>query len=355
MKLTVLRSEAGTPGTRAASLADAHGPALLAGAAGYLDFFVEIGLSAAEVRTTALQTLEALEAWRPALAAEQRELAASLGAEPWQLAAVNARTEILATAGLSAHECSTIVHAPLDAPGWSMQTWDWHADLAPEGLLWSFVSDSGRRVKTFTEFGAQAKIGVNDAGIGVHFNILSHADDGGAGQVPVHSVARAVLDEAESLLDAQAIVESAPLSASTAFTVMSREPGATRVMSLEASPKGVGIVRPDPEGWLVRTNHFLDPRLADGDASAPDSRTVDRLARLEEVRGTSAADAAARASALHGPRGEGALLTFAADPTAPRRSRWSTLLTIGIDVADSVLEACPHPPAEAARASFSRI
>jgi isopenicillin-N N-acyltransferase-like protein len=50
------------------------------------------------------------------------------------------------------------------------------------------------------------KIGVNNHGVGVHLNILHHGADGGPIAVPVHVLARAVLDGASGLGEALAIV-----------------------------------------------------------------------------------------------------------------------------------------------------
>lgn len=102
----------------------------------------------------------------------------------WTIAALNARTEILAEAGAPrAGECSTLVHSGTRTTGG--QCWDWHEELA---AAWHIQTVSGgtRNVAGITEYGILAKIGVNDAGVGVLFNILGHWDDAATG-VPVHS------------------------------------------------------------------------------------------------------------------------------------------------------------------------
>lgn len=135
----------------------------------------------------------------------------------WTIAALNARTEILAEAGAPrAGECSTLVHSGTRTTGG--QCWDWHEELA---AAWHIQTVSGgtRNVAGITEYGILAKIGVNDAGVGVLFNILGHWDDAATG-VPVHLVARHVLGTAGSFEEAVGILTGAPVSASTVMTVV---------------------------------------------------------------------------------------------------------------------------------------
>ena len=51
----------------------------------------------------------------------------------------------------------------------------------------------GHWVKTFSEPGMPAKIGLNSAGLSINFNILHHTADSALGGVPVHVVARRIL------------------------------------------------------------------------------------------------------------------------------------------------------------------
>lgn len=334
----------------------AHAAQLRESARLYLGFFDLLGLGREGARDIAERSLAALVAWRPALARELLATAEAAGLEPWRLAMVDARTEVLAAAGHAAPECSTLVHAPGAGPVWSMQTWDWHGELVPAGLVWSLRGVTGRRIVTFTEFGAQAKIGVNDAGVGVHFNILSHASDGGGDGVPLHSVARAILEEATTVEEAVAIVRSAPLAASSAFTVVGATGSArSSAVSIEASPAGVAAIAPDDDGWLLRTNHFLDPVLARGDTIPADSATRARLERLTAARGDLRGSIRRRSAALYGPDGEGAVLCFRPDPAAAPPDRWETLLTVGIEPAVPELLASPRAPDRAARTGFRRF
>ncbi len=177
-----------------------------------------------------------------------------------------------------------------------MQNWDWYAAMADNWLQWTIPHPDGRMVTTVTEYGVVGKIGINGRGLGTMFNILHHRDDGiGAVGVPVHVVARRILDTATDVADALRICESAHatgLSASTSITIVDRR---TAVMA-ELWPGGVGRVDPDRDGLLMRTNHFLSSPACAGDTGPDsDSDTLQRYAYLRDRLG-------GRAESSTGPR-----------------------------------------------------
>ncbi|MDP5226461.1 MULTISPECIES: C45 family peptidase [Arthrobacter] len=324
----------------------------------YLQHFEDLDIPAETVRRIAETSHRALADWAPGLAAETEAIADSAGLELWTLAAVGARTEILAAAPPRLEgECSTAVLTREDRAPETLQTWDWHDFLVPDGLLLDFATETGRRVKMFTEFGTAAKIGVNDSGLGLHFNILSHSSDSDAGGVPVHAIARRILEEASTVEEATAIAGSATVSASTVFTVFAQtHDGGSRAASLELSPAGLAAVRPDEDGWLFHTNHFLDPELSVGDAARAESTTVERFQHLNAVRETLAGLAPVdRARAACGTDGSGAAICMVPDSTKPRIDQWGTLLTIGVDVAGFGLDYFAGRPDQAAEHGLARF
>jgi isopenicillin-N N-acyltransferase-like protein len=302
---------------------------------GYAELFDAYGATAARVRSYADKALGGTAEWAPALAAEMAGIAAGAGLADWQIGAVNARTEILAALdAVGEGECSTAVVLPADgAPPRTVQTWDWHPHLREVPVLWAYEPRRGRTVRTFTEFGVLGKIGVNTAGLGVHFNILRHASDSAEIGVPVHLVARRILDEATTVDEAVALARSARPSASTAITVVTADAAAT----LELCPDGVAVVAPD--GVLLHTNHFLDPALAVGERLAVERPlTIDRLAHLHDhADGLAALDVTARAETLlsHGP--DQAPVCAHPDPAAALHERWETVATISLDLEAAAL------------------
>nr|WP_240979536.1 C45 family peptidase [Streptomyces sp. HNM0574] len=318
----------------------------------YTRHFAVLGIAEPRVRELALRSHESLRAWAPELAAESDACADAAGVERWRVAAVGARTEVLA--GKDARgECSTVVFgAGHGAAPQTMQTWDWHASLVPDGLLHRYTPRPGHTVALFTEFGAPGKIGVNSAGLGVHFNILFHRSDSDAGGVPVHAIARRVLDEAETLDQAVDLVATARVSASTALTVVT----AAGTASLELSPAGMAVVPADADGRLLHTNHFLDAGLAAGDVAPEDTVTAQRLAHLKTVTPAAPAlPAAARARALCGDAGADAVVCLRPDPAKPPHEQWGTLLTIGLDLDACALDHTTGTLHEASRHGFDRF
>lgn len=316
----------------------------------YLDFFPRLGIPAERVRRIGDASLVALEHWAPELAEEIRGAAAGAQLPLWQLACLNARTEILATAPASKEgECSTTVYAPAGEPApLTLQTWDWHDSLVPDGLIMRLSTHRGMAVKLFTEFGMLGKIGVNSAGLGLHFNILHHASDNDMAGVPVHAVARRLLEEAGSVAEAIALARSARVSASTVLTVFScNDESPARAVSIELSPAGVGLVYPDAAGWILHTNHFVEAGLSQDERTPDVSTTYARYAHLQAVkRDMGSADIATRAAAMCGPAGAAAPICFHPDMTMPDTERWETLLTIGIDTAHRQLLYAEGNPAD---------
>ena len=308
----VVRSTQTDPHERGRALGTAAREGVLRCWAGYERLFEVWG---ADVREIAEVTLERTRAWAPNLAAEIAGIGAGAGLETWQIAALNARTEILAR---GRGECSTVVL--LGSPPRTLQTWDWHEHLHDVKFVWD--TDG---VRTFTEYGIVGKIGVNSAGLGVHMNILHHASDGGGDGVPVHIVARRILDEATTVEEAAEIARSAHVCASTVLTAVDRMSAAC----LELCPDGLAEIHPK-DGVLLHTNHFLDAELANGeDNRAEDPGSWDRLEalrqRVDELR---TAPDLSHAMNLHD-----APVCCHPEPGAPFGERYATLATISLDVA----------------------
>ena len=326
----------------------------------YFDFFATLGIAPQKIRDVAEQSHAALHAWCPALAKEAEGWAAGAGIKTWELSVVNARTEILAAAPrkVGSHECSTAVYAPARASApETIQTWDWHDHLAPDGLLLELTPSPGRITKTFTEFGTLGKIGVNSEGLGLHFNILAHSTDDDSAGVPVHAIARRILDEASTIDQAIAIASSARVSASTVFTVFTATADTTstprRAASIEVSPAGTAVVDAGSDGWLLHTNHFLDPVLSEEDAIDDAALSPQRLAHLGRVRtelaGLGISD---RARQFCSSEGASSVVCFHPDASAPLHEQWRTLLTISIDTGDCSLNYAAANPADATRDGF---
>ena len=232
---------------------------------------------------------EAIESLAPMQAEEIRGIADGSGRPVHEIAAVNARTEILAAAdpALAVTECSAVVSIPPGRSPFAVQTWDWYHAMSDGWFHWRIPHPDGRVVETVTEFGMLGKIGVNGYGVAVMLNMLHHRNDAarvaeGTIGYPVHLLSRRILDEAQTFADAWEIAQ-APTSASTSLTVLDRAGDAA---TIELFPGGPG--RLDPlDGVLVRTNHFVSPEGEDGciAATISDSSTTRRKKLVEAFAG----------------------------------------------------------------------
>ncbi|MFJ3669512.1 C45 family autoproteolytic acyltransferase/hydrolase [Streptomyces sp. NPDC090106] len=270
------------PRARGAEFGETWRERVTATADAYRELFARGGIH--DLTAPGARALAAVEEWAPYLAAEIRGIADGAALPAETVAAVNARTELLASTRTGG-ECSTIVALrDGDDEPVAAQNWDWYAGHAANWLEWEIPHADGRRTTTLTEFGIVGKIGVNDRGVACLFNILHHRADTGAHGVPVHVVARRLLDEADTVTDALRIIGRAATGASTTITVVGGRGAGRSAVAAELWPGGPGHVLPDPDGLLLHTNHFLSRPGAHGDT---EPRTdPDTLVRYEVLRRT---------------------------------------------------------------------
>ena len=313
--------------------------------ADYRWLFDAAGLCDDVVRTVAEASQKELAGWAPDLAREVEGIAAGSGLEPWEAGALTARTEIVVRgriAGLS--ECTTACWLPASGPARAVQTWDWIPRIT-EFTVRRHVSQSGLTVVAFAENGVLAKLGVNSARVGVLFTLLCHASDGSRDGVPVHAVVRRVLDTARTVDDAVEVVRSAPLAASAAMTVLHHDGDRTTGVVVEMSPDGVAVREPE-HGFLLHTNHFLDPALAAGDRLVPiGDDTVPRMAWLREHRDVlRGRDRTGVVRNLVSHWADGAPICAHPRAEAEETNRWETKVTFALDLETPALALHPGGP-----------
>ncbi|MFJ6886281.1 C45 family autoproteolytic acyltransferase/hydrolase [Streptomyces californicus] len=304
------------------------------------------GISTAQVRQDAERALDTIGAFRPAAHAEIEGIARGAGVEQWRVAALNARTEILArSAAVPPGECTTIVRCDPGGEGaprtFGVQTWDWHVELS---ALWHTLESRGgaHDVVGLTENGILGKMGVNSAGLALHFNILGHVRDG-IGGIPMHVLAAIVLEEAGSVAEAVEIVRGAPLASSGSFALFDE----TDAVLLDLSPVGVFEMRPE-HGTLLRTNHFLTPAPGEGEKTwlyQPDSgQRYDFVrARLASWQPPTTVDdlAACLVTGEDEPP-----VTCLPELDKPLGQRWASLATIALEPATRTARILDGTPAD---------
>ncbi|MFI6638849.1 C45 family autoproteolytic acyltransferase/hydolase [Streptomyces sp. NPDC050504] len=314
------------------------------------------GIGPATVTDDAHRTLDAVDAFRPALREQMEGIAQGAGVDPWRVAALNARTEILARSrAVPPGECSTVVRRMPTADGdvthIGVQTWDWHVELGP---YWHTLHSLGgtHSYAGITEHGILAKIGVNSAGLALHFNILGHRDDR-VGGIPVHVLAALVLEEADDADHALHLLRDAPIASSGSFMLFD----ARRALLLDISPEGIFEAPRATGGTHLRTNHFLTPAPARHEKSwlyQPDSgeryaflrdRLVRDAADADEAGAGSATDADALLRLLVTGPGEPPV-TCVPDMNSPLGQRWASLATVALDPAARTARVLDGTPAE---------
>lgn len=335
MSVSIAVSGSTDPRTRGLDLGRQWRAEIAATWESYDRLFSVHGIDLDLARDIALRTMDAVVEWSPSHADEVLSIAEGAGLEPWHLAALNGRSEILTRSKLEfPGECSTVVHLAEEGPPQTIQTWDWQSEMCEVKLVWRYDSRPGWTVKTFTEFGVLGKLGVNSAGLGLHFNLLQHTADGEGVGIPVHLIARRVLDEAESLEDVRDIAKSSPVTASAALTVVAREGQRYAARSFELSPAGVAELEPNDSGFLLHTNHFVDEELAKGERlGVTDGDTYARLDELDR-RSPLLADEefASRVRALVHHREDGAAICCHPEPSDIPGDSWATQLVIGLEL-----------------------
>ncbi|QAV70953.1 penicillin acyltransferase [Salinibacterium sp. UTAS2018] len=316
----------------------------------YLDLFETSGIPRAEVQKHGEQAVVVTEAWSADLADEMRGVASGSKIPLWKIGALNARTEILSrSVGAKPGECSTVVNAAGNPV--SAQTWDWHEELS---AFWHLqqVSGTPRNFVGLTEHGILSKIGINDAGVGIMLNILGHTADRPDG-VPVHLVGARVLAEASTLAEAVRILSTAPVSTSSAITVVSPE-GAVIV---ELNPEGAAVLQP-VDGVLVHTNHFVDPVLSKGEKlGLYDPDTQARYDVLVERVAANPLPAVARdlLPYLLSEPGDAAQLCCVPAPGAVFGDRWATLATVTLDAVARTMTVSAGSPKDVGTAATVQL
>jgi len=306
----------------------------------YDELFRAVGVPQDRLQGYGTEALEAVAEWAPVLLEEMRGIAEGADVEAWQIGLMNARTEVLATVGATAEgECSTGVWVPPSGAPLTVQTWDWHDTMDDGKVVLRTPTAGGETLRLFTEAGIVGKIGIRSGRLGVHFNILGHQQDGNGIGVPVHVVARRILDEARTVAEAVALARSAPVSASTAITVVTYDGNRGSAVSIELSSAGVAVIEPDDDGFLLHTNHFLDAGLAAGESAAATASTYARLKHLASRRELlTRADPVERVEALHVHDVDGAPLCCHPLPNLPFHEQWRTLLTVELDFERDLLQ-----------------
>ena len=261
------------------------------------------------------------------------------GLAPWQVAVLNARTELMHRSvyrpGGGLGECTAVYFPESGVLG---QNWDWMDALEELMVLVEIEREDGHRILQLTEPGILGKIGLNSAGVGVCLNILSGTASPPA--VPVHVLLRAVLD-AGSLEEARCTVADASFG-TCSHLLVGDDTG--RSASLELW--GNECVEVDHGERLPRhTNHYVaTPRDQSGDVLVPNSEG--RWARAEALLDDQANQTVDRMKSVLLDAEGGHAICGGWFPVGP--FRLGTVCSIIMDLPARVMHITPgHPPEHA--------
>ena len=245
----------------------------------------------AGLRQQARRYKRPLAQYAPAILEEMEGIAKGAKTSLDEILMINARTDLLVTG----HK----IQKPLSEPGCTAlallsdgrdrlalgQNWDWRRPLRENTCVLRLSPSDGTRVVTFTEAGMVGKIGMGEHHVGVCLNFLSHKterEDAPCG-VPIHVLLRMVMS-CRSLEAVNRLMATLPRSASANFLVGEHRPSSEpRAWNFELTPTQIGIAKLSNGRSLFHTNHFIDPRLADGCGSGHNISTMTRFQQANRL------------------------------------------------------------------------
>lgn len=261
-------------------------------------FFDQAGLDEAAVRAAGARLSGVTHEYEPRIAQMLDAMAEAAGVHPNQVYALNARTELLATARMGQPEgaeggCTAAgVLGSHTAEGHLLlgQNWDWHPDQRDMMVLLRTTDERGHAVLTLTEAGMLAKTGLNSAGVGVCVNMLGCERDGLAVRagVPYHVLLRAAL-EADSLGAALRVTMRPPRSASINLMLGQADRHGQELIDLELVPGDAGWLHP-AGGVLTHANHLETPLPVHDAIKATGGSSLFRAARARRLLAEAAAE-----------------------------------------------------------------
>ncbi|MBQ7328474.1 MAG: hypothetical protein IJX01_01020 [Oscillospiraceae bacterium] len=244
----------------------------------YGTLFEELkGLSWEDARKISEFYLSKTRDFAPDYVEEMRGIAEGANVDLLDIAALNARTEIM-FAQLDAQECTTLSLLPPATEGGRViaaQNWDFYRQLRDSIVILHVRQENKPNFVMVSEAGMIGGIGMNDRGIGVLLNALT-ADTTCQG-IPLRTRMRAMLDS-DTLAEAYAKGSHKPTS--VGHLVATHKDGVA--VAFEMDSKGIETIIPEDGVW-VHTNHYLGPKMYQAHDAVPRASTYIRLQRIQAL------------------------------------------------------------------------
>jgi len=244
----------------------------------YGTLFEELkGLSWEDARKISEFYLSKTRDFAPDYVEEMRGIAEGANVDLLDIAALNARTEIM-FAQLDAQECTTLSLLPPATEGGRViaaQNWDFYRQLRDSIVILHVHQENKPNFVMVSEAGMIGGIGMNDRGIGVLLNALT-ADTTCQG-IPLRTRMRAMLDS-DTLAEAYAKGSHKPTS--VGHLVATHQDGIA--IAFEMDSKGFETIIPEDGVW-VHTNHYVGRKMYQAHDAAPRASTYIRLQRIQAL------------------------------------------------------------------------
>lgn len=329
----------------------------------YRRAYAAVGISWERVQEIAASFAPRIKSYSPELYEEICGIAEGAGHRTEEIAALNARTELLywEERGNELERddgCTSVMVLPrASANGHLLHAWnwDWRDECADCTIVLDVAPETGPRLLTVVEAGMLARSGFNSVGVAVTGNNLETEEVRGRYGVPAPLIRRAILMSG-SYTAALKRVFDADRSFSNNLMITS---AAGEGIDLEATPQRIFWVQPEND-VLVHANHFMAPAalatLKDvGLAKGPDSLHRARRVRaaLEPWIGQLTIEHVKQALA---DRFDSPFAVCAApgEPDSSGRVS-STVATMIMDTTEQVMYVAPTPYAGATYTAYSFV
>ena len=209
---------------------------------------------------------------------EMRGIAEGANVDLLDIAALNARTEIMFAQLKEAQECTTLSLLPPATEGGRViaaQNWDFYKQLRDSLVIVHVHQENKPNFVMVSEAGMIGGIGMNDHGIGILLNALS-ADTSCQG-IPLRTRMRAMLDS-ETLAEAYAKGSHKPTS--VGHLVATHKDGVA--VAFEMDSNSIETILPEDGVW-VHTNHYVGPKMYMAHDANPRASTYIRLQRIKAL------------------------------------------------------------------------
>ena len=310
----------------------------------YGTLFKELkGLSWEEARKLSEFYLAKTRDFNADYAEEMRGIAEGAGVDLLDIAALNARTEIMFAQLKTAQECTTLSLLPpatKDGRVIAAQNWDFYRQLRDSMVILHVHQENRPNFVTVTEAGMIGGIGMNDRGIDVLLNALT-ADTTCKG-VPLRTRMRAMLDS-ETIYEAYSQGSVKPTT--VGHLVATQKDGLA--IAFEMDSNTVETILPEDGVW-VHTNHYIGPKMYLTHDVNPRGSTYIRLQRIKAL-----------VKEAHGKITNGTVMDMLRDhagypyalcthenPKDPVTSQYVTNFAIIMDLTENCFYLAPGNPCE---------